>query len=73
LSPHSPRSSSTSPRPNRDTFLIWQLVVHEILGHLASAEGVVKALRELRTRAGLLVPNCQFVPRAARTMVGESD
>jgi len=47
--------------------------VHEILGHLASAEGVVKALRELRTRAGLLVPNCQFVPRAARTMVGESD
>ena len=50
LSPHSTRSSSKSP--NFETVLIWQLVVHEILGHIASAEGVVKALRELHTRAG---------------------
>lgn len=46
-----------------------ELVVHEILGHIASAEGVVKAIRELRTRAGLLAPGCKMVPRAAGTLI----
>lgn len=46
-----------------------ELVVHEILGHIASAEGVVKAIRELRTRPGLLAPSCCFVPCAAMTMI----
>ena len=46
-----------------------ELVVHEILGHVCSAEGVVGAMRELHARPGLLAPGCAFIPRAAGTMV----
>ncbi len=56
--------SSNVPLPGR-----MDLVVHEILGHIASAEGVLRALSELRARPGLLLPHCSFVPRAAGTMI----
>jgi len=45
----------------------YNLVVHEILGHIASSEGVVTAISNLRNR-GLLSPDCLFVPRRAATL-----
>lgn len=45
----------------------YDLVVHEILGHIASSEGVVEALNNLRHR-GLLRSDCVFVPRRAATL-----
>ena len=41
------------------------LVVHEILGHVASSEGVVRAMRELRCRAGLLSAGYCVIPQQA--------
>ena len=46
-----------------------ELVVHEILGHVASAEGVVRTIRELRTRHGLLTENVKLIPSAAGTLI----
>ena len=46
-----------------------EVVVHEILGHVASAEGVVGAIRELRARPSLTTPSCIFLPRAAGTFI----
>jgi hypothetical protein len=43
-------------------------VVHEILGHVASAEGVVGALLDLHRR-GVCRPGALFVPQAAGTML----
>jgi len=54
--------SSDAPLPGG-----YNLVVHEILGHIASSEGVVEALNNLRHR-GLLTPDCVFVPRRAATL-----
>lgn len=45
----------------------YNLVVHEILGHIAGAEGVGAAISDLCHR-GLLAPDCVFVPRRAVTM-----
>ena len=45
------------------------LLVHEILGHVASSEGVVRAVRELRGRPGLLAPGCSMIPQQAGTML----
>lgn len=45
------------------------LVVHEILGHIASSEGAVKVMRELRSRPGLLTADCKVIPRAAGTFI----
>jgi hypothetical protein len=44
----------------------YDLVVHEILGHVASAEGVVGALLDLHHRQ-LLAPDTCFIPSAAGT------
>jgi len=44
----------------------YDLVVHEILGHIASSEGAVDVLMNLRQR-GLLSHNCIVVPRKAVT------
>lgn len=54
--------SSEAPLPGG-----YDLVVHEILGHIASSEGVVEALNNLRHR-GLLRSECVFVPRRAATL-----
>lgn len=45
----------------------YDLVVHEILGHIASAEGVVGAILDLRRRS-LLAQDCKFIPSEAMTM-----
>jgi hypothetical protein len=45
----------------------YDLVVHEILGHIASAEGAVGAIQDLRRRS-LLTPDCKFIPSTAMTM-----
>lgn len=45
----------------------YNLVVHEILGHIASAEGVGAAILDLSCRS-LLAPDCVFVPCRAVTM-----
>mmetsp|Transcript_30646 Transcript_30646/g.67097 ORF Transcript_30646/g.67097 Transcript_30646/m.67097 type:complete len:472 (+) Transcript_30646:995-2410(+) len=45
------------------------LIVHEILGHVASSEGAVKAIRELRARAGLASKSCVVLPSEAGTML----
>jgi len=50
----------------------YSLVVHEILGHIASSEGVVKVILDLRQR-GLLNPNCIFVPRRAMTLFAPTE
>ena len=47
----------------------FDLIVHEIIGHLAGAEGVVRSIRELRTRPGCLAPGFIMVPRAAGTLL----
>jgi len=49
-----------------------EVVVHEILGHVASCEGVVAAIREIKTRPNLIKPSCVFVPRAAGTFLAPS-
>jgi len=54
--------SSDAPLPGK-----YNLVVHEILGHIASSEGVVKAIRDLHNRS-LLTRDCIFVPRGAATL-----
>ena len=48
-----------------------ELLVHEILGHVASSEGVVRAVRELRGRPGLLAPGCRIIPEQAGTMLAK--
>jgi len=45
---------------------MYDLVVHEILGHIASSEGVAHAITDLRNR-NLLAKSCVFVPRKATT------
>jgi len=45
----------------------YELVVHEILGHIASSEGAVDVLINLRQR-GLLSHNCVVIPRQALTL-----
>lgn len=45
----------------------YEVVVHEILGHVASAEGVVSAMQDLKDRK-LLTKDCVFVPKAVSTM-----
>ena len=45
------------------------LIVHEILGHIASSEGVVLALRELLARPGLAAQGVRMLPCAAGTMI----
>ena len=45
------------------------LIIHEILGNIASAEGVIHAINELHDRAGLTSRSCRMVPSAAGTMV----
>ena len=50
----------------------YGLVVHEILGHIASSEGVVAAILDLRTR-GLLDADCIFVPRRAVTLFAPTE
>ena len=45
------------------------LIIHEILGNIASAEGVVHAINELRARHGLANRACRVLPSAASTMV----
>jgi hypothetical protein len=47
----------------------FEVIVHEVLGHIASAEGVVRTIAELRARPGLTAPDCTFVPRAAGTLI----
>ena len=46
----------------------FDVVVHEILGHVASAEGACRAIHDLRSR-GKCAPGCAFVPRRAATML----
>jgi len=50
----------------------FTMVVHEILGHIASAEGAVKAIQDLHAQ-GLLAPDCVFVPAVARTMLAPTE
>eukprot|EP00931_Biecheleriopsis_adriatica_P107493 TRINITY_DN81837_c0_g1_i1.p1 TRINITY_DN81837_c0_g1~~TRINITY_DN81837_c0_g1_i1.p1 ORF type:complete len:452 (+),score=45.76 TRINITY_DN81837_c0_g1_i1:184-1356(+) len=54
--------SSDAPLPGG-----YNLVVHEILGHVASSEGVVNAIRDLHDRC-LLTQDCEFIPRRAATL-----
>jgi hypothetical protein len=46
----------------------YNLVVHEILGHIASAEGAGLAIRDLKQK-GICAPDCVFVPRVAETLI----
>lgn len=50
----------------------YNLIVHEILGHIASSEGVVQVLLDLRAR-GLLTRDCVFVPRRAVTLFAPTE
>ena len=45
----------------------YQLVIHEVLGHIASSEGVAETIDGL-VRRGMCSPNCVFIPRAAGTL-----
>ena len=45
----------------------YDLIVHELLGHIASAEGVVETLQALRRR-GLCTERCAFIPSSAGTL-----
>ena len=45
----------------------YQLVIHEVLGHIASSEGVAETIDGL-VRRGLCSSNCVFMPRAAGTL-----
>ena len=44
-----------------------ELLIHEILGHVASCEGVVRAVRELKQRPGLMARGARLLPCAAGT------
>lgn len=46
-----------------------EVVVHEILGHVASSEGVVAAIRDIRSRHHVTTPGCVYIPRAAGTFL----
>jgi hypothetical protein len=46
----------------------YDLVIHEILGHVASSEGAAAAILDLRSRA-LATADCRFVPLRARTLL----
>merc|ERR1712216_227238 len=46
----------------------YDLVIHEILGDVASSEGAAAAILNLRSRS-LTTDNCLFVPRRARTLL----
>jgi len=50
----------------------YSLVVQEILGHIASSEGVVGAILNLYER-GLVLPDCVFVPRRATTLFAPTE
>ena len=45
----------------------YHLVVHELLGHIASSEGVAETLQALRHR-GLCAQHCTFIPCSAGTL-----
>ncbi|CAE7485634.1 unnamed protein product [Symbiodinium sp. CCMP2456] len=45
----------------------YSLIVHELLGHIASSEGVAETLQTLRCR-GLCTERCTFIPSAAGTL-----
>ena len=45
----------------------YQLVIHEVLGHIASSEGVAETIDGL-VRRGMCSSNCVFIPRAAGTL-----
>lgn len=45
----------------------YQLVIHELLGHIASSEGVAETIDDLLKR-GVCSPDCAFIPRAAGTL-----
>ena len=45
------------------------LIMHEILGNIASAEGAILAINELLDRDGLPSATCRVVPAAAGTML----
>ena len=47
----------------------FDLIVHEILGNIASAEGAIKAVNELRGREGLGSKGLRILPAAAGTMI----
>jgi len=47
----------------------FDLIVHEILGNIASAEGAIKAVNELRGREGLGSKGLRILPAAAGTML----
>lgn len=50
----------------------YDVVVHEILGHIASSEGVVDVLMNLRQR-GLLSQKCIVIPRKAMTFFAPTE
>ena len=51
----------------------YDVVVHEILGHVASSEGVAAAIDDLTAR-GLCSPaGCHFVPQAASTLIAPTE
>lgn len=50
----------------------YDVVVHEILGHIASSEGVVDVVMNLRQR-GLLSQNCIFIPCRAMTFFAPTE
>jgi len=45
------------------------LIIHEILGNIASSEGAIHAINELHDRAGLTSRTCRVVPSAAGTLL----
>eukprot|EP00435_Cladocopium_sp_Y103_P002790 s4576_g1.t1 len=45
----------------------YQLVIHEVLGHIASSEGVAETIDGL-VRRGMCSSTCVFIPRAAGTL-----
>ena len=47
----------------------FELIVHEILGNIASAEGAIHAINELRARQGLTRRTCRVLPLGASTML----
>mmetsp|Transcript_40839 Transcript_40839/g.112278 ORF Transcript_40839/g.112278 Transcript_40839/m.112278 type:complete len:272 (+) Transcript_40839:168-983(+) len=45
------------------------LIVHEILGNIASAEGAIHAINDLHARHGLASRSCRVLPLAAGTLL----
>ena len=62
VSPVLARQIASGQRPR------FSVVVHEILGHVASSEGVALAIQDLH-RQQLCAPGCVFVPCAAQTLL----